>query len=203
MRLFCIRDARGGSVWMSWSMLPSVLNRKCGSICACSASMRASSTVRSSCSVSARWVACVAVSSARRLPPATILVMMETTKSKKNGCSSFSTPARIKPRSETSSSVFHDTTASQSKKRHHSTTIALPMSRKVCLVSPGCEAGWVLPGWSILIGMPSARRVVGGKISGDDSQAPARHDTMRAGRDGMPNTVTAGMARRQLHYCKS
>ena len=58
-------------------MLPSVLKRKCGSICACSASMRASSTVRSSCSVSARRVASFAVSSARRLPPATTLMMIE------------------------------------------------------------------------------------------------------------------------------
>ena len=56
-------------------MLASVLNRKCGSICACSASMRASSTVRSSCSVSARLVASLAVSSALRLPPATTLMM--------------------------------------------------------------------------------------------------------------------------------
>src|SRR5438046_2197875 len=78
-------EPRGGSVWISWSTLAKVLKRKCGSIWACSASRRASSTVRSSCSVSARWVAALAVSSALRLPPATALMMKETTISANTG----------------------------------------------------------------------------------------------------------------------
>ena len=145
MRLFCILEARTGSVWISWSMLASVLNRKCGSICACSASIRASSTVRSSCSVSARWLAWLALNSALRLPPATTLIMTETTMNRTNGMGRFRMPATISPRKKTSSSVFHGTTASQSKKRHQSSTISRPRSRSACFVPGGCIAFELLP----------------------------------------------------------
>ena len=49
-------------------MLASVLNKKCGSTCACIAAMRASTTWRLSCSDSAVSVAAAALTSACILP---------------------------------------------------------------------------------------------------------------------------------------
>ena len=122
-------------------MLASVLKRKCGSIWACSASMRASSTVRPSCSVSARCVAWLAVNSALRLPPATTLMMNEATMSRKASVGSLNMPPMIRLRNDTSSSAFHDTTATQSKKPHHITTMPRRISRKVWRIPMGREAG--------------------------------------------------------------
>ena len=60
----CIVLARAGSVSIRWSIDASVLNRKCGSTCACIAAMRASTTWRFSVSASAASVACAAWASA-------------------------------------------------------------------------------------------------------------------------------------------
>jgi hypothetical protein len=60
--------ARGGSVSIRWSIEASVLNRKCGSTCACIAAMRASTTWRLSCSDSAVSVATAAFTSACIFP---------------------------------------------------------------------------------------------------------------------------------------
>ena len=113
-------------------MLASVLNRKCGSICACSACMRASSTARSCCSESARRVASFACSSARRLPRATILMMNDTTMSTNTGAGRPRNPPSRRPRNETASSAFHEMTASQSKNDHHTTTAPLRISASAC-----------------------------------------------------------------------
>ena len=158
-------------------MLANVLNRKCGSIWACSASMRASSTVRSSCSVSARRVASFAVSSALRLPPATTLMMKAATMSRKVNVGSLNMPPpMIRPRNETSSSAFHDTTATQSKNPHHITTAPLRISRKACRMPMGREAGPLLPGsaassvpglrWSAFILLTPVRLLVTGQDYG-------------------------------------
>ena len=184
-------------------MLASVLNRKCGSICACSASMRASSTVRSSCSVSARLVASLAVSSALRLPPATTLMMKEAMMRKKTGVGCLRMPASIRLRNETSSSAFHEIDGQPIEEA--------PTTSRRCPC--GSRAG--------LAGFPSAARrdrscrgrrrcrclgCVGryssccplvaclsrGKITGGGRRAPARQDTMRAGRDEMQETVIVG-----------
>jgi hypothetical protein len=68
IRFFCITLARAGSVSIRWSMLARVLNRKCGSTCACMAAMRASMTWRFSDSASAVSVACAAFTSACMRP---------------------------------------------------------------------------------------------------------------------------------------
>ena len=88
--------------------------------------MRASSTVRSSCSVSARLVASLAVSSALRLPPATTLMMNEAMMRIKNGMGCLSMPARIRPRNETSSSAFHEIDGQPIEERppHHDDALA-------------------------------------------------------------------------------
>ncbi len=78
IRFFCIFDARAGSVSIRWSMLASVLNRKCGSTCACMAAMRASTTWRFSASASAISVASTAWASALKRPAAMILMIIET-----------------------------------------------------------------------------------------------------------------------------
>jgi hypothetical protein len=65
--------------------------------------------------------------------------------SKKNGVGRLSMAASTRPRSETSSSVFHDTTATQSKKAHHITTMPLRISRRACRIPIGGDARSPLP----------------------------------------------------------
>jgi len=111
-------------------------------------------------------------------------------------------PPRIKPRNETSSSAFHDTTATQSKKPHHITTMPLRISRNACRISMGPGAGSLLPGPAALSVPWYAGRyssccpLVGhlphGEIMGGGRWAPARQDTMRAGRDEMQEFVVFG-----------
>ena len=68
IRLRCIWLARLGSNSIRWSIDASVLNRKCGSTCACIIAMRASSTWRRSDSASAVSVATAAFTSACMRP---------------------------------------------------------------------------------------------------------------------------------------
>jgi hypothetical protein len=85
-------------------------------------------------------------------------------------------PPIIRPRNETSSSAFHDTTATQSKKAHHITTTPLRISRNACRMPIGREAGAPLPGSAALsvprlrglafILVPSVRRLVIGQDYG-------------------------------------
>ena len=141
--------------------------------------MRASSTVRSSCSVSARRVASFAVRSALRLPPATTLTMNAPMTSRNVSVGSFRMPApMIRHRNETISSAFHDTTATQSKNAHHITTTPLRISRKACRIPMGRDAGPPLPGatasslpvlrGSLLMLFPQVRRVVTGQEYGTE-----------------------------------
>src|SRR5215467_9204334 len=94
------------------------------------------------------------------------------------------------------SNVFHDTTASQSKKRHHSSTMRRHKLRKVCRVLGGCMVGCGSPPlaevpapdvvWSAFIRMRSdCSKGLVAQISGGDLLPPARPDAMRGGRDEM------------------
>ena len=182
MRLCCIFEARGGSVWMSWSMLASVLKRKCGSICACSASIRASSRVRSSCSVSARLMASLAVKFRASLAPRHDLDDEGGDDEKNVRVGSFNMPPpRIMASNKTSSSAFQETTATQSKKAHHITTMPLRISRKAWPMPMGRAAGslvarsaasvtgfcWLL--LILLLLMPDCRRQDYGRVSSGSS----------------------------------
>src|SRR5215467_7167685 len=94
------------------------------------------------------------------------------------------------------SNVFHDTTASQSKKRHHSSTMTRHRLRKVCRVLGGCMVGCGSPPLvevpapgvvcSVFIRMRSdCSKGLVAQISGGALLPPARPDTMCAGRDEM------------------
>src|SRR6185369_16471324 len=182
--------------------------RKCGSICACSASIRASSTVRSSCSVSARFVSALAVSSALRFPPAIALTMNAAmiSENTSTGCLKIP-PTRIRLRNETSSSIHHDTIASQSTKPHHMATTPLRISRTACLVvvdrgvlapalrfaasSAGVRMGLVViagPSWRCLDQVARVRDVV--------RRAPQRRDAQRGGGDEPQETAPFRQFRR-------
>ncbi len=182
-------------------MLASVLKRKCGSICACSACMRASRTVRSSCSVCARLVASSAVNSARRLPPATTLMITEAMMSMTTGSGCFKMPPSISPRIDTSSSFFHETTASQSKKAHPMTTMPLRISRSACRASDRGFSGPRVPGsaapgaggltGSVIIGEPSVACMRSAKLSERAIVPPAGSDTMQRDRGEVRESVAS------------
>ena len=102
-------------------------------------------------------------------------------------------PASIRLRNETSSSIFHDTMASQSKKPHHMATTPPRISRRACLVVVGREAGPLLPRSAVLsvpglrrsafIVLPSGRLLVTGQEygRGPPGSSAARHNARRQG----------------------
>jgi hypothetical protein len=136
-------------------------------------------------------VASSAVSSALRLPPATALMMKEATMSAKTGLGCLNMPPRIRASNETSSNFFHDTAASQSKKRHHITTMPSRISCRLCLVPDGRRARPLLPrsavssvpgmGWWAFILVPSGRLLVTGQDygSGPLGSSAARQNARR------------------------
>jgi len=79
--------------------------------------------------MSARRVAATAVISARRLPPATILMITDARISNSAGNGVCRMPATIIASTATSASFVHETTASQSKKPHAATTMPRRMLR--------------------------------------------------------------------------
>ena len=73
-------------------------------------------------------------------------MMNDATISIKTGIGCWRMPASISARNETSSSFFHDTTASQSKKRHQ---ITAPVSRISCSVCRIPERRTAVPRWPV------------------------------------------------------
>ena len=92
-------------------------------------------------------------------------------------------PPMIRLRNETSSSAFHDTTATQSKNPHHITTTPLRISRNACRIPIGRKAGPLPPGsaarsvpglrWSVFMLSPP----VGLLVTAQDYGTPPRGST--------------------------
>jgi hypothetical protein len=142
-------------------------------------------------------VASVAVSSALRFPPATILMMHEARTTRKAGTGCLSMPNSKNPRNETSSSVFHDTSASQLKKAHHITTTPSRISRSDCAVDGRAlvpllprSAASALPGLlgSVFMRWPLVACLSRGQITGGGRPSLACDDRMRSGGGEMQET---------------